>query len=77
MHGAVVAELLGQLVPWAAGAQAEDDAIEHPAQIDPPMPLGLGRIDFIEDRLDERPDIIRHFPNGWLRICVHDPSPSL
>jgi hypothetical protein len=65
------------LVPLAAGAQAEDDAIEHLAPLDPPMPRGLGGLDVIEDRLDKRPYIIRDFPNGWLRICVHDPSPGL
>jgi hypothetical protein len=61
MHGAVVATRLGPLVPLAAGAQAEDEALEHPTQIDPPMPLGRGGIDFVEDRLDERPDLLRNF----------------
>src|SRR5215471_284216 len=77
MHGAVVAKLFGQLVPLAAGAQAKDDTVEHPAQIDPSMPFGLGRIDLIEDLLNERPHIVRDFPNGWLHICVHALSPGL
>jgi hypothetical protein len=77
MPGAVVATRRGPLVALAAGAQAEDDALEHPAQIDPPMPLGFGGIDGIEDLLDERPHIVRDFPNGWLRLCVQAPSPGL
>jgi hypothetical protein len=77
MHGAVVAKLLRQLIPLAAGAQAEDDAIEHPAQIDPAMPLGLGGIEFIEHLLDEHPYIVRDFPNGWLCTYVHDNPPGL
>jgi hypothetical protein len=77
MPRAVIAERCRQLVPLAAGAQAKDEAIEHLAQIDPPMPLGRGGLDFIEDLLAERPHIIRSFPNGGLRRCLHDPSPGL
>jgi hypothetical protein len=77
MHGAVVAKSFGPLVPLATRAPAEDEAIGHPAQIDPPMPFGLGGLDCLEDLLDERPYTIRDFPNGRLRLGVHEPSPGL
>jgi hypothetical protein len=77
MHSAVVAKLPGPLVPLTAGAQAKDEAIARPAQIDPPMPLGRGGRDLHEDLLEERPHIIRHFPKGGLRLGLHDPPPGL
>ncbi len=72
---AVVAKLRGPLMPLAASAQTEDDAIQHPAQIDPPMPLGLGRVALVEDRLDDRPYIVRNFPDRGLNCCVRDNPP--
>src|SRR5262245_9711253 len=65
---AVVAKWLGQLVPLAAGAQAEDDAIQHLAQIHSPMPFGLGRTVFVQNRLDKQPDVIRSFLDGRLLL---------
>jgi hypothetical protein len=77
VHRAVVAKWLGQLMPLAAGAQAEADAIQHPAQIHAAMPFGLSRVALVKDRLDHRPYIIRNFPDRWLNCCVHDNSPCL
>jgi hypothetical protein len=55
MHGTVVAKLLGQLIPLAAGAQAENDTIEHPARRDAAKALGLGGVALVEDVLDSGP----------------------
>jgi hypothetical protein len=77
LHGAVVATRLGPWGPLAAGAQAEAEARAHPAQLDPPMPRGLGGLDVIADLRDKRPYLSRDFPNGGLRLGVHDPSPGL
>jgi hypothetical protein len=66
VHGAVVAKRLGQVVPLAAGPQPEDDAIEDAPEIHPPMPLGLGKIVFVQNRLDKRPDLIGNLPDGRL-----------
>jgi hypothetical protein len=77
VHGAVVAKHRRQLIPLAAGAQAEDDAIQHRTQVDAPMPLGFGGIALAQDWLDERPYVVRNFPNRGLRFGVHDNPPQL
>jgi hypothetical protein len=64
VHCAVVAQPLRQLIPLATSAQTENDAIEDAPKIHPPMALGLGRIVFIQNRLNKRPDIIGNFPDG-------------
>jgi len=80
VHRAIVAKLRGQLVPLAASAQTEDDAIEDAPEIHPPMPRGLGRIVFIQNRLEKRPDVIGNFPDGRLlpslgSLLAHDNPP--
>jgi hypothetical protein len=77
MPRAVIAKPLGPLVPLATGAQANDEAIAHPAPMDPPRPRGLGGIDGIEDLRDECPHSLRDFPTGGLRLCLHEPSPGV
>jgi hypothetical protein len=72
VHGAVVANVLGEVIPLAACAQAEDHPIEHWPQIGAAMPLGLGGIELGEDRFDSCPYVVRNFPDRWLRVRVHD-----
>jgi hypothetical protein len=64
MHRAVVPKAHRELIPLAAGTQTEDDAIQDTPEIHPPMPFGLRRIMFVQNRLDERSDVIGNFPNG-------------
>jgi hypothetical protein len=67
MHGAVIAEVLGQLIPLAAGAEAEDDPVEGGAPIDAfaaAMALRRRRCVRFEDRLDEFPEFVGDFPEG-------------
>jgi hypothetical protein len=80
MHRAVVPKARRQLMPLAAGAQTEDDAMQHAPEIHPPVPFGLGRIMFVQNCLDERPDVIRNFPDGRLlplleSLLAHDNPP--
>jgi hypothetical protein len=66
VHRAVITELLGQLVPLAARAEAEDDAIERLAPVDPwPTAMGAGsrRRVFEQDRLDALPEFVVNFPD--------------
>jgi hypothetical protein len=50
MPRAVIAERLRSLIPWAAGAQAIEDAVRPTPQIYPPMPRGLGGISAIAQK---------------------------
>jgi hypothetical protein len=75
--GAVVATWLRQLMPWAAGAQAAEHAIEDPAQIDTAMALGRGGVDRVEDGLENGPYVVRHFPKHRLSCGVHDNPPCV
>jgi hypothetical protein len=70
MHRAVIAELLRQVVPLAAGPQAKDDAIEDPPQVHPPMSFGLSWIMGIQNLLDHRPDVVWNFPDGRLLLLL-------
>jgi hypothetical protein len=65
MDGAVIAKAGRELIPWAAGAQTEDDAIEHRAQLDAAMPLGVGWITVMENRLEQCLYVVRNFPDRW------------
>jgi hypothetical protein len=64
MHRAVVSKVRRELIPLAAGAQTKDDAIQNAPEIHPPVALGLGGVVFVQNRLDERPDVIGNFPDG-------------
>jgi hypothetical protein len=77
VHGAVVAKLLRQLIPLATSAQAKEDPIEYPAQIDTAMARGLGGVALVEDGLDDGPYVVRNFPNRRLSCGVHDNPPYL
>jgi hypothetical protein len=70
VHRAVVTELFRQLVPLAASPQAKEDAVQHPPQVHPPRPFGLGGIVFVQDRLEHRPHIVWDLPDGrhWLMV---------
>jgi hypothetical protein len=70
---AVVAELVGELVPLAAGAEAEDDPVEGGPQVDAgPTAVRLRRRWGVgqEDRLDPLPEGIGDFPDGLQRLDV-------
>jgi hypothetical protein len=78
MNRAIAAEALGELVPLAAGAEAEDDPVDRPPPVDarpPAAGLGRGRAIFQEDRLDPPPEFVVDLPDGFegLGGC---PSPS-
>jgi hypothetical protein len=73
MHRAVIAELLGQLVPLASGAEAENDTIEGGAPIDAlsaAMCSGRRRRIFQEDWLDALPEFVAGFPNRVESLCL-------
>jgi hypothetical protein len=66
VHRTVVAILLGQSVPLAAAAEAEDDAVEGRAPIDPiPAAVLLGRRWGVlqQDRLDPFPQFVGDLPD--------------
>jgi hypothetical protein len=70
VHRAVVAEVLGQPVPLAAGAEAEEDAVDGLPPVDAgptAMPLGRGRGVLPEDRLDPLPEGIGDLPDRLQR----------
>ncbi|TWT94129.1 hypothetical protein Pla108_38410 [Botrimarina colliarenosi] len=68
---AVVARIAPQLrrhaVPLAAVPHAEHDRVEDLPEIDPRPTGKLGRIRFNQDRLDNRPQRIVHFPDRLQR----------
>lgn len=64
MHGAVVGEVVGQLVPLAARSRPENHGVERRPRVDAATPC-LGRwIVLGKDALDHRPQIVRHGPEG-------------
>jgi hypothetical protein len=66
MDRAVIAKAFGQLVPLAAGAEAEDDPIERLPPVDArPAAVALrrGRGILQEDRLDPLPEGLGNFPD--------------
>lgn len=71
VHRAVVAEPLGQLVPLAAAAEAEDDAVEGRPPVDPvPAAVLLRRQRGVlqQDRLDPLPQLVGDLPDGLKRL---------
>jgi hypothetical protein len=62
-HGTLIAKLRRQLMPWAAGAQTEDETIQHRARVDTAMPLKLGGGALAAERLNGRPYVVRYFPD--------------
>ena len=70
MHGAVVAKLLGQLVPLTARAKPVEDTVQDRTQRHAlSIPRVLGILAFQNPR-DDLPDIVRNAPDGgfWLRF---------
>src|ERR1022692_1097492 len=68
MHGTVVAELPGQLVPLAAGAHYINNAIQR-FPLSCPRPTGRGRrVQFFEDRLNDFPEFVVHLPDRGQRF---------
>ena len=63
MDGALGAELAGQLVPLAARAQAEDNAVERPAPVGVVPATGLGGPEFLEQREKALPEGVGDFPD--------------
>lgn len=54
VYGGVGAELPRQSVPLGAGAEAVDDAVEHPPQA-PPRPAGhVGSVELVQNVLERR-----------------------
>jgi hypothetical protein len=66
VNRAVIAEVLGELVPLASGAEAEDDTVDRRSPINPAastVGLGLRRRILPEDRLDPSPEFVIDFPD--------------
>jgi hypothetical protein len=78
MDRAVIAEAIGELVPLASGSEAEDDAVDRRAPVDPrsaAMGLGSGRADFQQDGFDPPPELVVDFPDRLKRLdCTSGPS---
>ena len=65
MDRTIIREVAGQLVPLAAGAQAEDDGIQRRAAVNALAARLLRWIKFGEHGLDVLPQRIGHAPNRW------------
>jgi hypothetical protein len=73
VNRAVVTELLRELVPLAAAAEAEDDPVEGRPPVDPlAAAIRPGRWwgVFEEDRLDPLPEAVGDFPDGLQRLDI-------
>lgn len=68
MHGAVIAERFGELVPLAAATHAEQDAIERTPPVGALTAGAFGWRIVEEDRFDELPQGIGDFPDGIQRL---------
>jgi hypothetical protein len=63
---AVVAEMLGELVPLASGSEAEDDSVDGGPPVDSgatAMGLGLWRGIRPQNRLDPLAEVVVNFPD--------------
>jgi hypothetical protein len=75
---AIVAEVLGELVPLAAGAEAEDDPVDRRPPVDAfaaAAALGWRGCVLQEDRLDALPERVAELPDG-LQGFGRSSSPS-
>jgi hypothetical protein len=63
MYGAIVPELLGQLVPLDARAQAKDDPIDRFPQVDALATFRLGGVVLFQDDPNRLPQFIRNPPD--------------
>ena len=64
MDGAVVSQLLGQVIPLAAAPHPEDNAVEHLPCIDSLAASDLGRVLFQNCGSDLFPEVVRHLPDS-------------
>src|SRR6516164_8970837 len=69
VDGALGAELARQLVPLAARAHAEEDAVEGAAPVGVMAAGALGGPELLQDGQDTVPEGIRHFPDGPQRLA--------
>src|SRR5215475_11406234 len=67
VDGAVIAELLGKLVPLAAAAHTKEDAVERPPPVRAFAAGGLGWSIVQEDGFNTLPQFIGDFPDGGER----------
>src|SRR5262245_37200062 len=70
MDGALGAELARQVLPLAARAHPEENAVERPAPVGVVPAGGLGRPELLEDGHDTLPERIGHFPDGPQRLAL-------
>src|SRR5215813_10426215 len=69
MDGALGSELTRQLLPLAAAAHPEDDAVEGLPPVGVVPTGGLARPELLEDGQDALPEGIRHFPDRPQRLA--------
>lgn len=74
MNGAVITQVIGQLVPRAATPHAVDDAIEHLRVIAAVAPGVLERVQFQNSGLDLFPQIVWRIPEYILRFPLLCPN---
>jgi hypothetical protein len=68
VDGALGAIPLGQLLPLAAAAQAEDDRVEHHPPVGDPTSGGLPGPELPEDGLDPPPEFVGDLPDRGQRL---------
>ncbi len=68
VDAAVVAELLGQVVPLAAGPHPVDDPVEGQALVAALAPCFGGRVVDGQDFGDQLPERVGHVPDGRQRL---------
>jgi hypothetical protein len=56
--------------PGCRPSEALPMAVEHPPQVDPPMPFGLGRIMCVQNPLNHGQHVVWHVPDGRSRYVV-------
>src|SRR4051812_5188299 len=64
VDGALGTELTRQLLPLAAGTQAEDDAVERPSPVGVVAAGAFARPEILEDGQDPLPEGVGHFPDS-------------
>ena len=64
MDGAVVSQLLGQLVPLATASQPKDNPFQHLPLVHPVAPLRFGWVQLQYHRFDSLPKVVRNIPNS-------------
>ena len=71
MHGSIVAELLGQMVPLAAGSGAIEDAVQAFPGIGARSSHLGSRVEFCKQGREELlPECVGHLPDRWQGIFM-------